>query len=62
MMALGMRRAMPQMTRLLAQTNTQSQPIVICAYGEEASLREVSQSGGADAAMMMIIGAIAIPT
>ena len=61
MMALRLRMASPQMADSLSQAVTQSAPAVVCAYGEESSIREASTSGGVDAGMVLMVAAIAIP-
>src|SRR5207245_11288816 len=61
MMGLSMRRVSPQMADLFSRLTAETTPVVVCAYGEESALREVSSSGGVDAGMVMVVAAIAIP-
>jgi hypothetical protein len=61
MAALNMQRISPDMASTFVQAGTESSPALICAYGEPTALREASRSGGADAAAVLVIAAIAIP-
>jgi len=61
MAALSMRQASPEMAALFSQSTTETTPAVICGYGDESALREVSRSGGVDAGAALIVAAIAIP-
>lgn len=61
MAALQMRRFAPQMAESLSQTPTAIPPFVVCLYGDEATIREASGSGGVDVAGALIVAAIAIP-
>ncbi len=61
MMGLSMRRVSPQMADLFSRLTAETTPVVVCAYGEESALREVSSSGGVDAGIVMVVAAIAIP-
>ena len=59
--ALNLRKATPGMTASFLQASPDAPPAVMWAYGDEKALREVSRSSGADAGLVMILGAIAIP-
>ena len=61
MAALNMQRISPEMAAAFSQPGTESPAALICAYGEESALREVSRSGGADVGVGLIVAAIAIP-
>lgn len=58
---LSMRQAMPEIAESLSQTTAEAKPVVVCAYGEESALREVSLSSGVDAGAVLVVSAIAIP-
>jgi len=59
--ALSMRQASPEMADLFSHLTTETNPAVVCAYGEESALREASRSGGVDAGAALVVAAIAIP-
>jgi TonB family protein len=61
MAALSMRQVLPEMAESVSHTTTETTPAVICAYGVESALREVSRSGGVDAGAILVGAAIAIP-
>jgi type II secretory pathway pseudopilin PulG len=61
MQALSLRQILPDMAESLAQGGADAKPVVICAYGEESSIREITHSGGVDAGAVLVIAAIAIP-
>jgi hypothetical protein len=61
MQALSLRRMLPDLAESLAQGGAEAKPAVVCAYGEESSIREITQSGGVDAGAILVISAIAIP-
>lgn len=61
MAALNMQPVSPEIAAVFAHAGGESTPVVVCAYGEETSLREASRSGGADAGAILIGAAIAIP-
>jgi type II secretory pathway pseudopilin PulG len=61
MAALNMRRMSPSVADSFSKVAGESSPSVICAYGEESAIREASKSGGADAGVVLIAAAIAIP-
>jgi type II secretory pathway pseudopilin PulG len=60
-LAFNLRQAPPAIAGLFSQVSLEKSPIVLCAYGEETALRQVSTSGGVDVAGVMIVAAIAIP-
>ncbi|MGA9979100.1 MAG: hypothetical protein WBQ08_10785 [Candidatus Sulfotelmatobacter sp.] len=59
--ALTMRQVLPAMAHSISQSTAAATPVVMCAYGEESALREVSRSAGVDAGAMLVVAAIAIP-
>jgi type IV pilus assembly protein PilA len=61
MAALTMGRILPGMTQSLSQPPAETTPTVLCGYGEESALREVSKSSGFDAGAILVAAAIAIP-
>ena len=61
MSALTMRQVSPEMAESLLKARADSTPVVICAYGEESALREVSRSRGVDAGAILVAAAVAIP-
>jgi type IV pilus assembly protein PilA len=61
MTALSMRQVAPEMAGTLAQFSKESQPAVVCVYGEESAIRTVSKSGTFDVGGALIVAAIAIP-
>jgi hypothetical protein len=61
MTALNLRRLAPEMAETFSRLAPPTAPIVFRAYGEESAIRGVSTSGGADAGLMLIAAAIAIP-
>jgi hypothetical protein len=59
--AQSLRQAAPEMAGPLEQLAGQTSSLVICAYGEEAAIREASSSVAFDASTALIVAAIAIP-
>jgi hypothetical protein len=59
--ALNLRRLSPEMADAFARISPPTMPIVFRAYGDESAIRGVSTSGGADAGMILVAAAIAIP-
>ncbi len=59
--ALSLRQVLPEMAESLVRANAETPPVVICAYGEESALREVSSGRGVDAGAILVGAAIAIP-
>ena len=59
--ALNLRRLAPEMAETFSRLAPPTAPIVFRAYGDETAIRGVSTSGGADASVMLIAAAIAIP-
>jgi hypothetical protein len=58
---LNLRRLSPEMAEMFARVSPPISPIVFRAYGEESAIRETSTSGGADASVILVAAAIAIP-
>jgi type IV pilus assembly protein PilA len=61
MASLKLQRLGPKMPAVLPQSTGESKPAVICAYGEETTIREASVSSAADAGAVLAMAAIAIP-
>lgn len=59
--SLMLRQAAPQMADQLSQLGAGSAQAVVCAYGEERALRQISRTSGFDVAGVLIGAAIAIP-
>ena len=59
--ALSMRQVMPELVETFSQAAADTPPVVVCAYGDESAIREVSRSGGVDASAVLVAAAIAIP-
>jgi hypothetical protein len=59
--AMTLRQASPEMAEVLSQTSSKTIPVVISAYGEEKAIRVASTNGGADAGVVLVMAAIAIP-
>lgn len=59
MSALRMQAASPEVTQMLS--HMQSSPVIVRAYGDEDAIRVASNSGGADAAVILGAAAIAVP-
>jgi type II secretory pathway pseudopilin PulG len=59
--ALNLRRLSPEMAETFSRLSPPTAPIVYRAYGEESKIRGVSTSGGADASVILVVAAIAIP-
>ncbi|MGH9522200.1 MAG: hypothetical protein ACRD3E_06685 [Terriglobales bacterium] len=61
MAAFQAKNATPDMTATLAKISGQNTPAVMAAYAEEKSIRGASTSPTMDAAVVMIVAAVAIP-
>jgi type IV pilus assembly protein PilA len=61
MAALSVRRASPEMAEIFSNLTTETDPVVVGAYGEDNVLREVSRGGRIDAGAMLVGAAIVIP-
>src|SRR5579872_1920442 len=59
--ALSLRRASPELADSLLTTRVESKPAIICGYGGDTTLREVSLSQAVDLGATLVIAAIAIP-
>ena len=60
--ALNLRRLSPEMAETFARISPPTAPpIVFRAYGDESTIRGVSTSGAADASVILVVAAIAIP-
>lgn len=59
--AMNLRRLLPEMAESLSHAGAGTKPVVVAAYGEENAIREVSRSGAADAGLVLVGAAIAIP-
>jgi type II secretory pathway pseudopilin PulG len=59
--ALNLRRLSPEWAEAFARISPPTTPIVYRAYGEETAIRGVSTSGAADAGMILVAAAIAVP-
>jgi type II secretory pathway pseudopilin PulG len=59
--ALNLRRLSPEMAEAFARISPATVPIVFRAYGEESAIRGTSTSGAADASVILIAAAVAIP-
>ena len=59
MSAIRLQAASPEVTQMLS--HMQSSPVVARAYGDEDAIRVASNSGGADAAAILVVAAIAVP-
>jgi type IV pilus assembly protein PilA len=59
--ALNLRRLAPEMAQAFSRLAPPTTPIVFRAYGEESTIRGVSTSGTADASVLLVAAAIAIP-
>jgi type IV pilus assembly protein PilA len=58
---LNLRRLAPEMAQAFSRLAPPTTPIVFRAYGEENTIRGVSTSGAADASVILVAAAIAIP-
>ncbi len=58
MATMTMRQVLPGW---LSQATAETTPVVICAYGEQSAIREISLSRGVDAGGVLVVAAIAIP-
>lgn len=61
MMALQMQRFSPAQAQSMTQLMGKSNPVVMAAYGDPDAIRGASSSPGADAGIVMVAAAIAIP-
>ncbi|HVP44336.1 MAG TPA: hypothetical protein VMS96_12955 [Terriglobales bacterium] len=61
MAALQLQRMAPGLAASVAQSAGQAPPNVLCFYGSEKAIREASTSVTADAAVVLVAAAIAIP-
>jgi type IV pilus assembly protein PilA len=61
MTQLNLQRFFPEMAGSLAQFGGVGTPSVIRLYGEDAAIRETSRSGAFDAAVVLVVAAVAIP-
>lgn len=61
MAKLRLQQLSPAVAQSFAQFSQQTDPTVVCLYGDETSIRESSTSAAADAGAVLIIAAIAIP-
>jgi type II secretory pathway pseudopilin PulG len=63
MKALGLQlaRFSPELAQSFSLNSGESKPAVICAYGEESTIREASTSQGVDVGMVLVMAAVAIP-
>ncbi|HEY6368955.1 MAG TPA: hypothetical protein VIX37_00115 [Candidatus Sulfotelmatobacter sp.] len=59
--AMSMRQTSPEMAELFSHLTTETNPVVVSAYGEQTALREASRSRGVDAGAILVGAAIAIP-
>jgi hypothetical protein len=59
--ALNLRRMSPEMADAFARLSPPTAPIVFRAYGDESAIRAVSTSGAADAGVILVAAAVAIP-
>jgi hypothetical protein len=59
--ALNLRRLSPEMSEAFSRLSPPTTPIVFRAYGEESAIRGTSTSGAADASVILVAAAIAIP-
>ncbi len=58
---LSLRRFSPELAQSLSKQTVDTPPVVICGYGDESALREVSRNEGVDVSATLIIAAIAVP-
>lgn len=61
MTLLQLRQAAPQMAASLSPLANMVTPAVVCVYGEEKAIREVSTSNGVDVGAVLVVAAVAIP-
>ncbi len=61
MTGLWLHALMPQLADSITQYAHDGTPAVICVYGEDAAVREMSSNSTSDAAMVLVWAAIAIP-
>jgi len=61
MTAAGLKQVSPDMAGALAQLAQEGTPSLMCVYGEESAIREVSTSASFDAGAALVVAGIAIP-
>jgi type II secretory pathway pseudopilin PulG len=61
MAALRFQQLVPGFAESISQASKEAKPAVVCVYGEEMAIREVSRSSALDAGAVLIVAAIAIP-
>lgn len=61
MAAMRLRQILPGLAESLSQPSYEPAPAVLCFYGEESALREMSSNSAYDVAGALIVAAIAIP-
>ena len=61
MAVLQLRQVAPERAGMFEQLTGKSAPAVMCAYGEETAIREVSTNPAFDAGAVLVAAAIAIP-
>jgi hypothetical protein len=59
--ALSMRQVAPEMAGFLERFSAKSPPAVVCLYGDETAIREVSRGGAFDVGAALVVAAVAIP-
>ncbi len=59
--ALQMQALMPDLAHALTQSSSDTAPLVVTVFGENSSIREMSNNPAFDAAGVLIVAAIAIP-
>lgn len=59
--AMSLARVSPEIVGTLGSSIGPGAPIVVCAYGEQSAIREVTASAPFDPAMFMVVAAVAIP-
>jgi hypothetical protein len=59
--ALSMRQIAPELAESLARFSKEVSPAVVCVYGEETAIHEVSRGGAFDVGGALVVAAIAIP-
>ena len=61
MTGLRLKAIMPELADSMTQYANDGSPAVICVYGEDAAIREMSSNSVFDAAGVLVVAAIAIP-
>ncbi len=59
--ALSMRQVAPELAGFLERFSAKSSPAVVCLYGDETAIREVSRGGAFDVGAALVVAAVAIP-